>query len=44
MFARAFSEDRIVVTFNVQAGRDMVNRVLRIEHGGGYRFEDIPGP
>ena len=88
VFARAFSEDRIVVTFNVhdflklargcelhcgvimlpgesllraqqlalvrlawalvlaehQAGRGMVNRVLHIEHGGSYRFEDIPRP
>jgi predicted nuclease of predicted toxin-antitoxin system len=86
VFARAFAEDRIVVTFSVhdfiklarecelhggvvllpgeslsrahqlelvrvawalvlaehQAGRSMVNRVLYIEHAGGFRFELLP--
>jgi predicted nuclease of predicted toxin-antitoxin system len=86
VFARAFSEDRIVVTFNVgdfeklarecqlhcglillptgsvpraqqlalvraawalvlaehQAGRDMVNRVLYLDHLGSFRFEHLP--
>ena len=62
MFARAYEEDRIVVTFNCDdfkklglvrkalgqiadeliAGRDMINRVLRIWVDSAHVFDPLP--